>query len=85
MCFSHRRINYLAEKRILETEIKAVVDSENGRLLLKPVELSQRFDSSSGTKANFYPSSLSHLPTLSNQFPPANILRATTATRSAAS
>ena len=85
MCFSHCRINYLAEKRILETEIKAVIDSENGRLLLKPVELSQRFDSSSGTKANFYPSSLSHLPTLSNQFPLANILRATTVTRSAAS
>ena len=75
----------LAEKRILETEIKAVVDSENGRLPQKLVELSQRFDSSSGTKANFYPSSLSHLPTLSNQFPPANILRTTTATRNAAS
>ena len=59
----------LAEKRILETKIKVVVDSENGRLPLKPVELLQRFESSSGTKANFYPSSLSHLPMLSNQFP----------------
>ena len=43
----------LAEKRILETEIKTVVDSENGRLPLKPVELSQRFDSSRGRKADF--------------------------------
>ena len=35
----------LAEKRILESEIKAIVDPKSKRTPLRPLELSQRFDS----------------------------------------
>ena len=34
----------LAEKRILESEIKAIVDPESKRTPLRPLELSQRFN-----------------------------------------
>ena len=34
----------LAEKRILEREIKAIVDLESKRTPLRPLELSQRFN-----------------------------------------
>ena len=80
----------LAEKRILECKIKAIVDTENKkkkkkenkRLPLKPVELLQRFKSNSGTSAtSIYSSFPSHLPatlpTAMNQLPP--VLAKTTA------
>ena len=35
----------MAEKRILESEIKAIVDPKSKRTPLRPLELSQRFDS----------------------------------------
>ena len=38
----------LAEKRILEREINAIVDQESKRTPLRPLELSQRFNSFSG-------------------------------------
>ena len=67
----------LAEKRILECEIKAIVDTENKRLPLKPVELSQRFQSNSGTTTSAnsihsaFPSRLpATLRTAMNQLPP---------------
>ena len=67
----------LAEKRILECEIKANIDTENKRLPLKPVELSQRFQSNSGTTTSansIYSAFPSRLPatlrTAMNQLPP---------------
>ena len=78
----------LAEKRILECEIKAIVDTENKRFPLKPVELSQRFKSNSGTSANsIYSAFPSHLPatlpTAMNSLPP--VLATTTAARNVGS
>ncbi|KAL9979392.1 hypothetical protein ACROYT_G017048 [Oculina patagonica] len=42
----------LAEKRILESEIKALVDPENRRTPLRPVELCTRFNSAAGLNSN---------------------------------
>ena len=75
--FSSLQKLLLAEKRILECEIKAIVDTENKRLPLKPVELSQRFQSNSGTTTSansIYSAFPSRLPatlrTAMNQLPP---------------
>ena len=56
----------LAEKRILESEIKAIVGTESKRTPLRPVELSQRFNSSSSTE-DCYGDSSYHLQTSLNQ------------------
>ena len=71
---------FLAEKRILECEIKAIVDTENKRLPLKPVELSHRLQSNSGTTTSansIYSAFPSRLPamlrTAMNQ-PPAGFI-----------
>ena len=50
----------LAEKRILESEIKGIVDLESRRTPLRPLELSQRFNSYSDTWENYYASSSSY-------------------------
>ncbi|XP_078366476.1 uncharacterized protein LOC144650626 [Oculina patagonica] len=42
----------LAEKRILESEIKALFDPENRRTPLRPVELCTRFNSAAGLNSN---------------------------------
>ena len=70
----------LAEKRILESEIKAIVGTESTRTPLRPVELSQRFNSSSSTE-DCYGASSYRLQTSLNQFSAANVLPATTAAR----
>ena len=68
----------LAEKRILESEIKGIVDPESRRTPLRPLELSQRFNSYSDTWENYYASS-SYQMAHSNQSLPPNILPTTTA------
>lgn len=69
----------LAEKRILESEIKGIVDPESRRTPLRPLELSQRFNSYSDTQKNYYASSSSYQMAPSNQSLPPNILPTTTA------
>ena len=44
----------LAEKRILESEIKAIVDTESKRTPLRPVELSQQFQQYRGLLWRFF-------------------------------
>ena len=68
----------LAEKRILESEIKGIVDPESRRTPLRPQELSERFNSYSDTWENCYASS-SYQTAPSNQSLPPNILPTTTA------
>ena len=47
----------LAEKHILESEIKGIIDPESRIISLWPQELSQRFNSYSDTWRNYYASS----------------------------
>ena len=68
----------LAEKHVLESEIKGMIDQESRIISLWPQELSQRFNSYSDTWENYYASS-SHQTTLWNQSLPPNILPTTTA------
>ena len=68
----------LEEKRILESEIKGIVDPESRRTPLRPLELSQRFNSYNDTWENYYASS-SYQTATSNQSLPPNILPTTTA------
>ena len=70
----------LAEKRILESEIKGIVDPESRRTPLRPLELSQRFNSHSDTWQSYYASSSYQLQTVpSHQSLQPNILPTTTA------
>ena len=68
----------LAGKRILESKIKGIVDPESRRAPLRPLELSQRFNSYSDTWENYYASS-SYQTAPSSQSLPPNILPTTTA------
>ena len=68
----------LAEKRILESEIKGIVDPESRRTPLRPLELSKRFNSYNDTWENYYASS-SYQTAPSNQSLPPNFLPTTTA------
>ena len=47
----------LAEKHVLESEIKGMIDQESRIISLWPQELSQRFNSYSDTWENYYASS----------------------------
>ena len=69
----------LAEKRILESEIKGIVDPESRRTPLRPLELSQRFNSHIDTWQSYYASSSSYQTAPSHQSLPPNILPTTTA------
>ena len=69
----------LAEKHILESEIKATVNPESKTTLLRPLELSQRFNSFSG-KNCYAPSSYDSQMSPSNLFPLLDISPPTTAT-----
>ena len=68
----------LAEKRILESEIKGIVDPERRRTPLRPLGLSQRFIGYSDAWENYYASS-SYQTAPSHQSLPPNILPTTTA------
>ena len=68
----------LAEKRILESKIKGIVDLESRKTPLRPLELPQQFNSYSDTWENYYASS-SHQTAPSHQSLPLNILLTTTA------
>ena len=50
----------LAEKHVLESEIKGLIDPESRIISLWPQELSQRFNSYSDTWENYYASSSSY-------------------------
>ena len=63
----------------MESEIKGIVDPESRRTRLRPLELSQRFNSYSDTWENYYASSSSYQTAPSNQSLPPNILPTTTA------
>ena len=68
----------LAEKRILESEIKAIVDPESKRTPLRPQELSQRFNSFSGK--NCYAASSYDSQMLPSNLSPLHISPTTIAT-----
>ena len=70
----------LAEKRIVESEIKGIVNPESRRTPLRPLELSQRLNSHSDTWQSYYASSSSSYQTApSHQSLPLNILPTTAA------
>ena len=52
----------LAEKHVLEGEIKGMIDQESRIISLWPQELSQRFNSYSDTLENYYSSSYQTAP-----------------------
>ena len=63
----------------MESEIKEIVDPESRRTPLRPLELSQRFNSHCNTSQSYYASSSSYQTGPSHQSLPPNILPTTTA------